>query len=73
MQYTRPNRFKRNVQSGFGGEVLGFVAFLGMNGREEELVNGTIVVDRMTAFGLTTAHNPISAGFGLRKRVETSG
>ena len=45
------------------------MAFLGVYGREIELVNGMVMPNAVTAFGLKTRYDPIAAFFSLGKGV----
>ena len=47
----------------------GFVAFLGVNGGEIELVHGMVMPNAVTAFSLETRYDPIAAFFGLGKGI----
>ena len=51
--------------------MFGFVAFLRVNRREEELEDRIAAIRLMSALGLTAPHDPITASFGIGKRVET--
>ena len=51
----------------------GFVAFLGVYGGEIELINGMIMPNTVTAFGLRATNHPIAAFFGLGKGIQASG
>ena len=49
------------------------MAFLRMNGSEEELEDRFVTPCSMFALGLTAEDNPIATGFRLFERVETAG
>ena len=51
--------------------MFGFVAFLRMDRREEELEDRIAMITLMTSLGLTAAHDPVAACFGIGKCVET--
>ena len=82
---TRDNGFKskflRRFRKGLLGAVfckglreeLSRMAFLRMNGREEELEDRFVTPCSMLAFGLTAEDNPIATSFRLFERVETAG
>ena len=63
------NRFKSNILCQLFLREAGFVAFLGVYGREIELVNGMVMPNTVTAFSLETRYDPIAAFFGLGKGV----
>ena len=46
------------------------MTFLWMHGREEELVHAMILVEHVLGIRLQPAHNPITAFFRLRERVQ---
>ena len=46
------------------------MTFLGMYGREEELVHTMILVEHVFGIRLEPAHNPVTAFFRLRERVQ---
>ena len=48
-----------------------FVAFLRVNGCEEELEDRIAMITLMTSLGLTAAHDPVAACFGIGKCVKT--
>ena len=48
------------------------MTFLWMHGREEELVHAMILVEHVFGIRLEPAHNPITAFFRLRERVQAA-
>ena len=48
------------------------MTFLWMHGREEELVHAMILVEHVFGIRLEPAHNPITAFFRLRERVQSA-
>ena len=67
------NRLKSDILRHLLLCEAGFVAFLGVYGREIELVNGMVMPNAVTAFSLETRYDPIAAFFGLGKGIQAPG